>query len=261
MRIQILIIITISIIFSCKQVCVAQCPSVEAIMIDACGTESLNEFAIINSGNGFNSNDISVDFAVGNNIFNNANNDINTDNGNLPGGACGLTFGNLANITGCPNLISIGPGFSVPANSIVVLQMSSGSETGLYNFSSLCGLGQCVYVISNSCTRTAGGFTNYNAGGGPRISNFVIDGCPQMVVYDLASIAPGNGSFLLPITNTTGNSGCVVPPSSPAPSPSNPIFTIDNIYCVGKTPDLLPTNSSNGITVTWSTTTISTSAS
>ncbi|MBK7804932.1 MAG: hypothetical protein IPJ51_01210 [Saprospiraceae bacterium] len=33
----------------------AQCPTVEAIMVDACGTEQDNEFVIINAGGGFNS--------------------------------------------------------------------------------------------------------------------------------------------------------------------------------------------------------------
>ena len=59
-------------------------------MVDACGTEFLNEFLIINSGGGFNTSDIMLDYDVSNNIVSGVNNDVNTDNGNLPGGPCGI---------------------------------------------------------------------------------------------------------------------------------------------------------------------------
>ncbi|HMR89999.1 MAG TPA: hypothetical protein PKD51_17675, partial [Saprospiraceae bacterium] len=144
-----------------------QCPEVEAVMIDACATEQSNEFVIINSGGGFNTNNIIVDIDANNNIINSANNDINTDMDNQPGSPCGLVNGNISNFSGCSNLISIGPGFNVPANSIVILQMSSASQASVYDFSNLCGLGECVYVIANSCARSAGAFSN-NTGMGTR---------------------------------------------------------------------------------------------
>ena len=201
----------------------AQCPTVEAVMVDACGTEFLNEFLIINSGGGFNTSDIMLDYDVSNNIVSGVNNDVNTDNGNLPGGPCGIAAGSAGAYTGCSNLISVGPGVDIPANSIVVFQTSSGAANSTYNFSSLCGSGQCVYVVASACTRSAGGFTN-GAGSGTRTSVFSIaGGCSQTITYALASLTGGNGAYFLPLANGGaggyGNGGCAVPPSSAAPSP------------------------------------------
>ncbi len=187
----------------------------EAIFIDACSTEQNNEFIIIHSGGGFNTNNIEIDFDANNNNIGSSNNDINTNMDNQPGAPCGLTNGNISSYTGCTNLISIGPGFSVPANSIVIVQMSSASQPSIYDFTNLCGLGQCVYVISNSCARSAGGFSN-NTGNGTRTTVFTIEGCVQSVTYSQNSVPGGNGGFYLPLSGTYGNNGCVVPPSSPA---------------------------------------------
>lgn len=240
----------------------AQCPEVEAMMVDACGAEATNEFVIIHSGSsGFNTNNITVDFPVGNNQMTILNNDINTDVNNWPPGTpCGLTTGNPAAYTGCSNIIAIGPGFNVPANQIVILQISSGSNAGIYDFSSLCGAGQCIYVISNSCVRTNGGMSN-NSSSGTRTTTFDFGGgCTQVITYDTGLLPAGNGDIYLPLSDTYGNNGCVVPPSSPAPDPEEPDFDIEDEYCVGETPDNLPTTSDNGITGTWAPTSINTSS-
>ncbi|MCB0533324.1 MAG: beta-propeller fold lactonase family protein [Saprospiraceae bacterium] len=200
----------------------AQCPQVEAIMVDACFTEHLNEFIIIHSGGGFNTADIQLDFDQSNNILGSGNNDINTNNNNDPGDPtpCGLIPGNINAFTGCSNLIAVGPGVDIPPNSIVVLQTSNNSVNNQYNFSTLCGAGQCVYVISSACTRTAGGFTN--GGTGTRTTVFSIAGtCIQSMTYDRALLSGNNGDYYLPLTNTYGNAGCVVPPTSPATQPPN----------------------------------------
>jgi len=239
----------------------AQCPSVEAMMVDACGVEALNEFVIFNSGGGFNTSDIVVDFAPGNNSTSVLNNDINTDVDNFPPGTpCGLTVGNPDAYTGCSNIIAIGPGFSVPANQIVVLQLSAGSTNNLYDFSSLCGSGQCVYVISNSCMRAGNVGALTNSGSGTRTTNFEFgSGCLQTVIHIPSSIVGGNGAYYLPPTDTYGNNGCVVPPTSPAPMPQVPTFNNFGPYCVGQTPGVLPTTSNNGISGTWNPATINTS--
>jgi hypothetical protein len=241
----------------------AQCPEVEAMFIDACSAaEGPNEFVIIHSGSsGFNTNNIIVDFPVGNNQMNVFNNDINTNVDNWPPGTpCGLTTGNPAAYTGCSNIIAIGPGFNVPANQIVILQISSGSTAGLYDFTSLCGSGQCIYVIANSCVRTIGGMSN-NSSTGTRTTTFDFGGgCTQVITYDTDLLPSGNGDYYLPLSDTYGNNGCVVPPSSPAPDPEEPDFTIEDEYCVGETPDNLPTTSDNGVTGTWAPTSINTSS-
>ena len=207
----------------------AQCPQVEAVFIDACGNESFNEFIIINSGGGFNTANIELDFDVANNIIGPNNNDINTNNGNLPGAPCGITTGNTAAFTGCSNLIAVGSGVNIPANSIVVMQMSAGSTAGLYNFGSLCGAGQCVYVVSSSCARSAGAFSNGIAAG-TRTTNFSIaGGCSQSITYDLAVTSGANGSYYLPLSDGYGNGGCVAPPipsMAPMPPMINPIANV-----------------------------------
>ncbi len=243
----------------------AQCPSIVAILVDACGTEALNEFVIIHSGGGFNTSNIQLDYDANNNNFSAQNNDINTNNGNFPSDPtpCGLTTGNTAAFTGCTNLIAIGPGFDVPANAIVILQTSSGSTNGLYNFSALCGMGECVYVISSSCTRTSGAFTNVT-GSGSRTTIFTTSvTCTQTITYNLASLSGANGDYYLPTTMTYGNGGCNNPPlvTSPPPLPTIPSFTQLGPYCVGQTPGTLPAISNNGITGTWSPATISTATS
>ncbi|MBK8623428.1 MAG: gliding motility-associated C-terminal domain-containing protein [Saprospiraceae bacterium] len=240
----------------------AQCPEVEAVMIESCGADSENEFVIINSGSsGFNTSDITIDFPIGNNAFDPMNNDVNTNVDNTPPGTpCGLSLGNINSYTGCPNLIAIGPGFNVPPNQIVIFQTSIASFDSQYDFSSLCGSGQCVYVISNSCDRERGAFTN-NTGSGIKITTFGFGpGCTQIVTYDTDLLSGGDGEYYLPLSNTYGNNGCVVPPSSPAPDPEEPDFTIEDEYCVGETPDNLPTTSDNGITGAWVSTSINTSS-
>lgn len=212
----------------------AQCPRVEAIMVDACGTEQLNEFVIIHSGAGFNTSDLQFSFDPSNNFGGQQNNDINMDLNNDPVNPtpCGLQPGNPAMFTGCSNVTAVGEGFDIPANSIVILQTSANSSNNLYNFSTLCGAGQCIFVISSDCIRLAGGFTN-GGGGGPRTTIFQINGgCVQTIVYERALIVGANGAYYLPLTNAYGNAGCVVPPSSPAPPAPN-IDPISNVTACG----------------------------
>ncbi len=205
----------------------AQCPQIEAIMIDACGTEQLNEFVIIHSGGGFNTSDIQLDFDSNNNFAGPQNNDIN-----INANPCGLIAGNITAYTGCPNLISVGPGVNIPPNAIVVLQTSAGATPNTYNFSSLCGGGQCVFVISSSCVRTGGAFTN-GGGNGTRTTHFYIaGGCQQTITYDLQQVPVGNGTYMLPVSGTFGNDGCVAPPAPAPPFPPN-INPIPNVTACG----------------------------
>jgi gliding motility-associated-like protein len=189
----------------------AQCPTVEAIMVDACGTEEFNEFIVINSGTaGFNTNDLELNLDIAN------NSGVQNSDININATPCGLTAGNISAYTGCSNLISIGAGFDVPPNSILILQTSTSSTASNYDFSSLCGLGQCVYVVSSNCQRDNGAFTNNGAGS--RTTIFSIAGsCIQSMTYSMPLLVGGQGAFYQPLTNSYGNSGCAVPPSSPAP--------------------------------------------
>lgn len=225
------------------------CPSIEAIMVDACGTEHLNEFVIISSGdNGFAVNDLQFGF--------NPTNTTGAGNSNINDSftSCGLTNGDLNGFEGCSNLISIGPGENVPANSYIILQTSSDPDV-IYDLSELCGNDACVYVVSNACTRSIGAFTNKSTGSpGPRSNNLAISGttCLDNATYntqDLSSSADGN--YFIP-PNTYGVASpdeCVSPPIPPAQGVV-PVFDDFDAVCEGDDSPL-PTTSNNGINGTW----------
>lgn len=201
----------------------AQCPSIFAIMVDACGTEQRNEFVIIFSGGGFNTTNFQLSFDANNNIIGPVNNDIHMDLNNIGPTPCSLVPGNTAIVLGCPNVTAIGLNYDVPPNSFVILSTSNNADTP-YDFSTFCGNGACVYIMSNSCERSAGGFTN--AGTGMRTTiidtNGVPAGCFTSYTYNAASLIGGNGAYFIPPA-TYGNAGCVVPPISPA-FPIPPVF-------------------------------------
>lgn len=224
------------------------CPSIEAIMVDACGTEHLNEFVIISSGDGFNINDLQFGF--------NPTNTTGADNSNINDSftSCELTDGNISVYNGCSNLISLGPGDSVPPDSYLILQTSNSSDE-IYDLSNLCGNGACVYVVSNACTRSIGAFTNKATGSpGPRSNNLAINGtsCLDNATYntqDLISNADGN--YFIP-PNTYGIESpdeCVSPPIPPAQGVV-PVFDDFDAVCEGDDSPL-PTTSNNGINGTW----------
>ncbi|MAT55275.1 MAG: hypothetical protein CMN32_12410 [Saprospirales bacterium] len=196
-----------------QQTALAQCPFVAAIMVDACGPESANEFIIINSGGGFDPGDLFVDFDLNNNIIGPENNDIN-----FGPGACGIQAGNPSLITGCSNVIAVGPGFMIPPNAFVVLQTSAGANT-TYDFSGVCGQGQCIYVIQSTCFRSAGAFTNVGSGTRTTTIGLNSNGCSNSYTYDRNLLSGADGDYHLPPL-TYGNNGCTSPPVSlgnPAP--------------------------------------------
>ena len=196
-----------------QQTASAQCPFVAAILVDACGPESSNEFMIINSGGGFDPGDLYVDFDPNNNFGGPENNDIN-----LGAGACNIQPGNASMITGCSNVISVGPGFMIPPNSFVVLQTASSANT-TYDFSSVCTNNQCIYVIQSTCARSVGAFSNTGSGMRTTTIGLNSNGCSNSYVYDRSLLSGANGDYFLPPASY-GNNGCASPPVSlgnPAP--------------------------------------------
>lgn len=203
-----------------------QCPRVEAIMVNACGQEEDNEFIIIHTGStGFNTNDLQLSYPASVNVTSAVNNDVNMNLNNLVSAPtpCGIVSGNTSLIRGCSNLIPVGPGVQLAPNSIVVFQTSAGA-VGLnsYDFSSLCGMGQCVYLMASACNRTIPAFAQ--SGTSTRQIIFQVAGStcgPQTIDYDVTNAELlNNGGYYLPVTNRYGNAGCTVPPTSPArPTP------------------------------------------
>ncbi|HHB79486.1 MAG TPA: hypothetical protein ENK85_09675, partial [Saprospiraceae bacterium] len=157
------LILFFSFVFSASY---SQCPTVEAIMVNACGSEGPDEFILVHSGSvGFNTSDLQFDFDHNNNNFGQQNNDIHIDNGNNPSDPtpCSFVPGDASIISGCSNVISVGLNTFIPPNSILIVQ-TGNSASYVYDYSSLCGSNECVYVIKNSCDRTSGAFTNGGSG-------------------------------------------------------------------------------------------------
>ncbi|MFO7703229.1 MAG: T9SS type B sorting domain-containing protein [Psychroflexus maritimus] len=225
------------------------CPTVEAIMVDACGTEQLNEFVIVDSGGGFDVDDFQF-------TFNPTNTGGSTNkNVNIGFDSCGLTNGDESLYTGCTNIFSAGPGDSIPPNSYVVFQTSNNADAN-YDFSSLCADDKCIYVIANACERTIGAFTN-KSGTGIRQNFLSIAGteCVDEASYfreDLISNSDGN--YFLP-PNTYGvdlPDRCTSPPVPDLP-PVSPSFNFETSLCTSETNDFdFPNASIEGILGTWS---------
>jgi gliding motility-associated-like protein len=175
------------------------CPSIEAIFIDACGPgdESLNEFMVIGSGSGFSIDDLSVTFDMNNTFGGAGNGNINV------GGICGWQDGNLALLSGCSTLIAVGPGDYIPPNSAVIIQTSSFGNT-IYDVSSLCGVSECIYVVTNTCDRNVGAFSNCGggtSGGSTRTNEIALTcGCSDVLIYDIL-----DPQFVDVCTNQGGN--------------------------------------------------------
>ena len=230
----------------------AQCPTIEAIMVEPCGAvafdaDANNEFIVINSGGGFNTNDFQLSFDMSNNIISAQNNDVNIDIDNLAGDPtpCGITTGDPTWVTGCPNIIVVGANYDIPPNAIAVFQASAGGDFA-FDFSSLCGAGECIYLFRNSCARDGGGFTNDGSGTRETILAIASTSCFDSYVYDRALLDNNDGAYWLPGPDTYGNSGCAVPPGiGPAPSQTTFNNPGDQEVCGGY---VLPTITGTNLT-------------
>ncbi len=239
------ILLLIAIVPSAAQ----DCPSIAAIMVDACGIEQRNEFVIVNSGGGFNVSDFQF-------TFNPTNTGGATNkNVNIGFDSCGLTAGNETLYSGCANVFSAGPGDVIPPNSYVVFQ-TSGNADETYDFSSLCEDDKCIYVISNACTRTMGAFTNKPGASGPRQNFLSIAGtsCVDEATYDTVNlISNSDGNYFMP-PNSYGvdlPDRCTAPPVPELPSPL-PNFDFETTLCITESSAFsLPNSSTEGIQGTW----------
>ncbi|MEM6396200.1 MAG: gliding motility-associated C-terminal domain-containing protein [Bacteroidota bacterium] len=192
----------------------AQCPFVEFIMIDGCvsGSEPNNEYLVINGGStGFLIDDLTIDYNSSNNSIGPANNDINVDFNNWPADPtpCGLQAGDPANVTGCANVVSIGPGETLPPNALLFVQTSANMNI-VVDISGLCQGGQTVYIVSSTCNRTVGAFTN--SGSGTRTTNFTFGGgCSESVTYDRSQLSGNDGDYYGPSLGYGNSANCAAP--------------------------------------------------
>lgn len=189
------------------QISTAQCPTVEAILVDACSpsAESQQEFLILQSGAGFAVDEFGI--RTPSNVSP-ANSDLGVS------GNCPFVIPNTT-IASCPNLVLAGPGDVVPADALVIVWMSGAFDPSLYDWSAICNLPQAVYLLQNSCNRTAGAFVNSNCGNcNPRsIELETLAGCSETFTYDPLQLIGGDGAYIsLADIALYGNNGCAVPP-------------------------------------------------
>jgi gliding motility-associated-like protein len=211
----------------------AQCPRLKAIMVDACGNESGNEFIILHSGTGFNTNDLQIDFDNDSNGGVRENNDINVSINNFPGDPlpCRFQPGDPSLVGDCPNVRTASQGDEIPANAIVIIQMSGNADVE-YDFSYLCGKGECVYVLQNDCIRTKEAFPNKGTGTVDLQIAIRNTACMQTYDYDRARLVGNDGAFFAPEgTSLYENRGCETPPVRGASIPPDYVDPGPQIGC------------------------------
>jgi hypothetical protein len=130
----------------------SQCPEVRFIMVDACtgtGNEQDNEFFVLNSGAGFNVDDLGFTTPTGTVTASSSNNsDFNATN---PCPSC---------VTGC-TINFVTNGGSVPANQHVVVFTSRNLNYMTYDLTGLC-IGGEIYVLVANATPGSGQFANWS---------------------------------------------------------------------------------------------------
>lgn len=194
-----------------------ECPTMEAIMVNACGFEQANEFIMMGSGSGFAVSELTV---------------------NLPnGGFCG--FSNAPNtglVSGC-SVVGVGPGDNVPPGAVVVILVSSNANQ-VYDFSGSCPNGETVYVLQNSCALAQPAFRNSCGGCGTRSTTFSLGcGCSGGITYLPENLMNLDGEYVL-AGGSPGHVPCNgAPPVTvdpPAPTPSTVVpfsYTIPASWC------------------------------
>ncbi|MFN8337614.1 MAG: T9SS type A sorting domain-containing protein [Saprospiraceae bacterium] len=191
---------------------IAQCPSVSYIQVDACngtGSEYNNEFFMINSGSGFNVNDLGYVTPTGGTqgtVSSSDNSDFMATN---PCPAC---------FTGC-NFVFSTNGSVIPPNEDVLIFTSSELNFS-YDFSGLCSSGTLYILVANRVP-TLGQFANWNNVGSPNgcsgctdigtsddrtLSLTLTGGCSNSVTYNRCQLVNQSGNC----SNTNGDGAAVV---------------------------------------------------
>lgn len=200
------------------------CPKLLGILVNACnppGNEQDNEFLLMSSGSGFNTNNLQIDYDANNNSGGGTNADVN-----INAAPCSIQYpsGSVqAMFSGCGNVTFAGPGVDVPAGALVVFFTSSNTTTN-YDFSSLCNNGTAVYVLQSSCARLIGAFSDYASGSSIRTTKVSLANCmcTDALAYDRgnAGLNTGNGANVVkdPTSGVLSysNNGCA-PPSVTMP--------------------------------------------
>jgi gliding motility-associated-like protein len=177
------------------------CVKMLGLFMDACldggGDEGQNEYMTIASGEGIKVSNLAIDFGISNNAQGATNADINFGAGACPFKPTPQTalITNLRANAPCSNanIIPVGPGDSIPPNSIILI-FTSDDVRSSYNMSGLCAKGFPIYVLQNDCRRTIGAFSNVSSTAqncntdSNRYRHYVVrnlaTGCYDSLVYD-----------------------------------------------------------------------------
>ena len=181
------------------------CPELLGIMVDACsdgiyGVEPQNEFVVIGSGGGFNTGDLTLDYASSNNFAGNPA-DMLSNSDITPGGDCQITapsptvINNILSSANCTQVFPAGDNTDIPAGAVYII-FTSCDAAAFYNFDALCANGAPIYVSQSTCCRERGAFSN-GSRDGLRTTSITVD-CPECV----NAIAPNITST---ITHDTDN--------------------------------------------------------
>lgn len=216
--------------------CPSRCPDITAIMFNSCGgsNEPGNEYILLNSGDGFNVDDLQVDLP-NNFATDNSSGDIHLSS--IAPNICGFrvpeSFIKNSIITGScnsSNVIAAGPGDIIPSDAWVIIFTSTG-VTVTYDFQSLCQTGNKVYILQSNCTRNGGAFTNSASCGNSYTTNIYLDNCPcsDALTIDRCNLSNSDGEYARDIgvpISSVANGGILVnnpPCSSPPYSSLKPI--------------------------------------
>lgn len=208
----------------------AQCLAPELAMVNSCiehpnpNGSSLtvqSEILVMRSGTvAVPVNEVGLDVSF--NGFGSANADIGVD---ADGISLGCTFKEptVTTLPGCPNVIPLGPGDSIPPNAVVVAFLTgttvSADVLGT-DFANLCQNGVPIYVLQNNCERTAGAFADGPpASGDPLRTGALIAPCgTSTFFYDTRELVADEGTYVTFGAGESGNLGCsfpLLPPSCP----------------------------------------------
>ena len=143
------------------------------------------------------------------------------ENGNIgvgPSGddyACSFKVPNVTALSGCDNVVALGPDDVIPGNATVVMFLNGTTLTDDYtatDFSNLCSFGETVYVLQNGCARSVSALANQAAAGDPLRVITVHSPCgTTLFTYNTADLDPDDGTFYLVGTSSSGNLDCDLP--------------------------------------------------
>ncbi len=188
----------------------ATCPEIKSILVNSCGNstdEGTDEYVVFKNGSSaLNVDDIQVDFPSGGSYCNTA--------------CGGNTIGNnaayisaLNTTAGCTKFTYADP---IPANATVML-FTGQTPSYVYDFSSMCGNGELVYLLF--CSNTSGSGRYGNSSGANRTTTMTWASCNQSVTFFSSSANTGSDgdyvSFDALGTPTYNNEGaCLAQPLS-----------------------------------------------